>query len=57
VKLLSAYVLQIASRAELQHAVRIKRMQRLSTTRAMRLLNGGPLRATEDIVREEKHPS
>ena len=56
VKLVSAYVLQIASRAELQHAARTKRMQRLSTTRAMRLLNGGPLRAPEDFVREEKHP-
>jgi ribosomal protein S6--L-glutamate ligase len=54
VTLLSTYILQIASLAQLQRAVRTKRMQRrskamievalqrLSTTRAVRLLNGHP---------------
>jgi ribosomal protein S6--L-glutamate ligase len=54
--LLSAYVLQIASHAEQQRADHTKYMQQLSATRAMRLLNGDPLRATEDIVGEETHP-
>ena len=63
----ASHILQIATRTKLQQAVSTERsqhryktmievaLQRLSSSRAVQLLNGHTFTATEDIAREETH--
>jgi len=67
VELVASHILQIATRTKLQQAVSTERsqhryktmidvaLQRLSSSRAVQLLNGHAFTATEDIAREETH--